>query len=86
MREVGRTRDKRTKPRREAEWFPAYRVFCSLHILFPALSLLFAFIEGAGFVIDMRQSMKFQSDREYLGQNYKDTGYLKKNSMEWKIF
>ena len=26
-REVGRTRDKRRKPRREAEWFPAYRVF-----------------------------------------------------------
>ena len=25
--EVGRTRDKRRKPRREAEWFPAYRVF-----------------------------------------------------------
>ena len=25
MREVGRTRDKRRKPRREAEWFPAYR-------------------------------------------------------------
>ena len=25
-REVGRTRDKRRKPRREAEWFPAYRV------------------------------------------------------------
>ena len=24
MREVGRTRDKRRKPRREAEWFPAY--------------------------------------------------------------
>ena len=24
-REVGRTRDKRRKPRREAEWFPAYR-------------------------------------------------------------
>ena len=24
---VGRTRDKRRKPRREAEWFPAYRVF-----------------------------------------------------------
>ena len=23
-REVGRTRDKRRKPRREAEWFPAY--------------------------------------------------------------
>ena len=23
-REVGRTRDKRKKPRREAEWFPAY--------------------------------------------------------------
>ena len=23
--EVGRTRDKRRKPRREAEWFPAYR-------------------------------------------------------------
>ena len=37
-------------------------------------------------MIDMCQSMKFQSDREYLGQNYKDTGYLKKNSMEWKIF
>ena len=47
---------------------------------------LFAFIEGAGFVIDVCQSMKFQSDREYLGQNYKDTGYLKKNSMEWEIF
>ena len=26
-REVGRTRDKRRKPRREAEWFPAYRDF-----------------------------------------------------------
>ena len=25
-REVGRTRDKRRKLRREAEWFPAYRV------------------------------------------------------------
>ena len=25
MREVGRTRDKRRKPRREAEWFPAYQ-------------------------------------------------------------
>ena len=25
-REVGRTRDKRRKPRRKAEWFPAYRV------------------------------------------------------------
>ena len=37
-------------------------------------------------MIDVCQSMKFQSDREYLGQNYKDTGYLKKNSMEWKIF
>ena len=24
--EIGRTRDKRRKPRREAEWFPAYRV------------------------------------------------------------
>ena len=23
--EVGRTRNKRRKPRREAEWFPAYR-------------------------------------------------------------
>ena len=46
----------------------------------------FVFIEGVGFVIDMCQSMNFQSDREYLGQNYKDTGYLKKNSMEWKIF
>ena len=29
-------------------------------------------------MIDVCQSMKFQSDREYLGQNYKDTGYLKK--------
>ena len=28
--EVGRTRDKRGKPRREAEWFPAYRVFSQL--------------------------------------------------------
>ena len=26
-REVGRTRDKRRKPRREVDWFPAYRVF-----------------------------------------------------------
>ena len=26
-REVGRTRDNRRKPRREAEWLPAYRVF-----------------------------------------------------------
>ena len=25
--EVGRTQDKRRKPRREAKWFPAYRVF-----------------------------------------------------------
>ena len=25
--EVGRTRDKRRKPRREAEWFSAYQVF-----------------------------------------------------------
>ena len=25
--EVGRTRDKRRKSRREAEWFPAYRFF-----------------------------------------------------------
>ena len=37
-------------------------------------------------MIDMRQSMKFQSDRECLGQNYKDTGYLKKHSMEWKMY
>ena len=28
--EVGRTRDKRRKPQREAEWFPAYRVFSQL--------------------------------------------------------
>ena len=27
MQEVGRTRDKRRKPQREAEWFPAYQVF-----------------------------------------------------------
>ena len=27
MREVGRTRDKRRKPRREPKWFPAYQVF-----------------------------------------------------------
>ena len=26
MREIGRTQDKRRKPQREAEWFPAYRV------------------------------------------------------------
>ena len=26
-REVGRTRDKRRKLRREAEWFPAYRFY-----------------------------------------------------------
>ena len=31
-------------------------------------------------MIDMCQSMKFQSDREYLGQNYKDTGYLMKRT------
>ena len=32
-REVGRTRDKRRKPQREAEWFPAYQVlhfFCKI--------------------------------------------------------
>ena len=32
MREVGRTQDKRRKPRREAEWFPAYRVFTSGYV------------------------------------------------------
>ena len=31
-REVGRTRDKRRKPRREAEWFPAYRVFSNFEL------------------------------------------------------
>ena len=29
--EVGRTRDKRRKPRREAEWFPAYRALICKH-------------------------------------------------------
>ena len=32
MREVGRTRDKSRKPRREAEWFSAYRVFTSGYV------------------------------------------------------
>ena len=30
--EVGRTRDKRRKQRREAEWFPAYRGFTSGYV------------------------------------------------------
>ena len=30
MQEIGRTRDKHRKPQREAEWFPAYRVFSQL--------------------------------------------------------
>ena len=47
---------------------------------------LFVLIEGAGFLIDMCQSMKFLSDRECFGKNYRDTGYLKKNSMEWEIY
>ena len=34
----------------------------------------------------MCQSMKFLSDRECFGKNYRDTGYLKKNSMEWEIY
>ena len=32
MQEVGRTRDKRRKPQREAEWFPAYRVLYFFNI------------------------------------------------------
>ena len=34
----------------------------------------------------MCQSMKFLSDRECFGKNYRDTGYLKKNSIEWGIY
>ena len=41
-REVGRTRDKRRKPRREAEWFPAYRVVSSFIQL--KVSLFFSFL------------------------------------------
>ena len=47
---------------------------------------LFVLIEGAGFLIDMCQSMMFLPDRECFGKNYRDTGYLKKNSMEWEIY
>ena len=47
---------------------------------------LFVLIEGAGFLIDKCQSMKFLSDRKCFGKNYRDTGYLKKNSIEWGIY
>ena len=59
--EVGRTRDKRRKSRREAEWFPAYRVrylkqfLSTLSVLsFPQIARLKArnnFPAGAGQVV-----------------------------------
>ena len=60
-REVGRTLDKRRKPRREAEWFPAYRVYirsCKM-VLWP-IRLLF----------ELFYKIRFQRQKEqYLQKN-----------------